>query len=240
MNTIAPRPTPATVPSGNPVGVTPGAAEATVGGGSVDPKITISSENTARIEIGNLVIEIAPQDAALISDGLNTAVRAIRGRYVEVRGNGFASNSQVDVWIYSDPTLLGSATTDANGEFVKTFDIPATIELGNHTLTLNGFDTEGAALTASVGIVVIEDPSAESSTVAQDERGEPFNPIDEPKGVLDLVANMVALMALMAMSGGSSNGSGRKEDEDDDRGSGDVSDVSVKRLGAYGEGVDRL
>jgi hypothetical protein len=159
---------------------------------------------------------------------------------VEVRGNGFASNSQVDVWIYSNPTLLGSATTDANGEFVKTFDIPATIELGNHTLTLNGFDTEGAALTASVGIVVIEDPSAESSTVAQDERGEPFNPIDEPKGVLDLVANMVALMALMAMSGGSSNGGGRKEDEDDDRGSGDVSDVSVKRLGADGEGVDRL
>jgi hypothetical protein len=244
MNTIAPRPTPATAPSGNPVQVAPGAAEATVGGGSVLPKITISSENTARIEIGDLVIEVAPQDAALISDGQNTAVRAIRGRYVEVRGNGFAPSSQVDVWIYSDPTLLGSATTDANGEFVKTFDIPKEIELGNHTLTLNGVDSQGTALTASVGIVVIDDPQLEGLANDQDERGKPFNPLDEPKGVLDLVANMVALMALMAMSGsaggGSSNGSGRKEDEDEDRGSGDVSDVSVKSIGVDGEGADRL
>ncbi|MFM2235380.1 MAG: hypothetical protein RL296_1039, partial [Actinomycetota bacterium] len=117
-------------------------------------------------------------------------------------------------------------------------------ELGNHTLTLNGVDSQGAALTASVGIVVIDDPQLEGLVNEQDERGKPFNPLDEPKGVLELVANMVALMALMAMSGsaggGSSNGSGRKEDEDEDRGSGDVSDVSVKSIGADGEGADRL
>ena len=230
----------ATVPNGDPVEVAPGAAVASVGGESIAPKLTISVENTARIEIGGLVIEIAPQDAALVADGLGTAVRAVRGRYVEVRGNGFAPASQVDVWIYSEPTLLGSATTDANGEFVKTFDIPAGIELGNHTLTLNGLDTNGAVVTASVGIVVIEEPLADPAPVEQDERGEPFNPLDEPKGVLDLVANMVALMALLAMSGGSSNGSGRKEDEDDDRGSGDVSDVSVKRMGVDGDGADKL
>jgi hypothetical protein len=241
--TIKPKPVypVATVPNGEPVEVAPGESTASVGGEQVVPKLIITADNTARIEVGGLVIEIAPQDAALISDGLGTAVRAVRGRYVEVRGNGFAPNSQVDVWIYSDPTLLGTIMTDGVGEFVKTFDIPTEIELGDHTLTLNGLDTNGAELTASVGIVVIDDPLADPAPVEQDERGEPFNPLDEPKGVLDLVANMVALMALMAMSGGgSSSGSGRKEDEDEDRGSGDVSDVSVKRLGADGEGADRL
>ncbi|MEY4657151.1 MAG: hypothetical protein RL073_1378, partial [Actinomycetota bacterium] len=233
-----------TLPASKPIEVAPGESAATVGGESNAPELTITADNTARIELGGVVIEIAPQDAARISDGLGTAVRAVRGRYVEVRGNGFAPVSQVEVWIYSDPTLLGSATTDTNGEFVNTFDIPKEIELGNHTLTLNGVDSQGVALTASVGIIVIEDPQIEELANDQDKRGEPFNPLDEPKGVLDLVANMVALMALMALSGsagsGSSSGSGRKEDEDEDRGSGDVSDVSVKSIGADGEGADRL
>ena len=163
---------------GDPVEVAPGESTASVGGEQVAPKLIITADNTARIEVGGLVIEIAPQDAALISDGLGTAVRAVRGRYVEVRGNGFAPNSQVDVWIYSDPTLLGTVMTDGIGEFVKTFDIPTEIELGDHTLTLNGLDTNGAALTATVGIVVIDDPLANSAPVEQDERGEPFNPLD--------------------------------------------------------------
>jgi hypothetical protein len=231
-----------TLPVAKPIEIAPGESAATVGGSSVEPNLIITADNTARIQIGDLVIGIAPQDAARISDGSGTAVRAVRGRYVEVTGNSFAPNTQVDVWIYSDPTLLGSATTDASGSFTKTFDIPVSIELGDHTLTLNGFDAQGAAVTASVGIVVIDDPLIDVD--AQDDRGEPFNPLDEPKGVLDLVANMVALMALMAMSGsaggGSSNGSGRKEDEDEDRGSGDVSDVSVKSIGVDGEGADRL
>jgi hypothetical protein len=231
-------------PVSKPIEVAPGESAATVGGESVAPKLVITAENTARIELGDVVIEIAPEDAGRISDGLGTAVRAVRGRYVEVRGNGFAPVSQVEVWIYSDPTLLGSATTDTNGDFVKTFDIPVEIELGNHTLTLNGVDTKGATLTASVGIIVIEDPQPNEPAIERDDRGEPFNPLDEPKGVLDLVANMVALMALLAMSGsaggGSSSGSGRKEEEDDDRGSGDVSDVSVKRMGVDGDGADKL
>jgi hypothetical protein len=50
---------------------------------------------------------------------------------------------------------------------------------------------------------------------------------------MGLIVNAIVLLAIAGAAG-------RKEDEDEDRGSGDVSDVSVKRLGAEGEGADRL
>jgi titin len=68
--------------------------------------------------------------------------------------------------------------------------------------------------------------------------GVPFDPRSEPKGVIDLAANAAALAALMAIGAGRR---GKKKDDDDlgddeERGSGDVSDTAVKFRKADADG----
>jgi hypothetical protein len=111
---------------------------------------------------------------------------------------------------------------------------------------LNGLNKSGQELSAAVGIVVLDkeiiDASTEQSPAAAANGAVPFDPQSEPKGVVDLVANLVALLALASLGGAASGNAGRREDEetDDERGSGDVSDVAVKHYKTEIDGKDAL
>jgi hypothetical protein len=147
--------------------------------------------------------------------------------------------------------LLGTAITDQAGSFSKVFDLPVGLAPGLHTLTLGGTTKNGQVVKASIALLVEQTPSvATNSDSATSEAttsdAAPFDPKSEPKGVVDLVANLVALLALASLGGGASGNAGRREDDelcdDDDRGSGDVSDVAVKhhKTDIAGEDVLRM
>jgi hypothetical protein len=121
---------------------------------------------------------------------------------------------------------------------------------------LGGTTKNGQVVKASVALLVEQTSSAtitpettpsentDSDTTASN--AKPFNPQSEPKGVVDLVANLVALLALASLGGSTGGAAGRREedepDTDEDRGSGDVSDVAVKyhKSDSHGEDVLRL
>lgn len=69
--------------------------------------------------------------------------------------NGFAPNTQGELVIMSNPTMLGTFTTDANGSFSGQAVIPAGFPVGNHTAVLIT-----ANLVTSMGLVVEGKPSA--------------------------------------------------------------------------------
>jgi hypothetical protein len=69
--------------------------------------------------------------------------------------NGFAPNTQGELVIMSNPTMLGTFTTDANGSFSGQAVIPAGFPVGNHTAVLIT-----ANLVTSMGLVVEGRPSA--------------------------------------------------------------------------------
>ena len=238
-----------TAPTGDAAAVTPGEAAAAINGDATVASIVVDASNKAVVTVGDgVVINITPEiDAtAVISD--NSILHVVQGSRVEVSGSGFAPNSQVDVWLNSDPVYLGAAQTDDTGSFTQEFFLPPDAAVGNHTLTMIGLNKLRQELRAAVGIVVLDkkivDASAEQSPNTDTTEDVPFDPQSEPKGVLGLLANLVALLALASLGGASGGSAGRREDDDSDadgeRGSGDVSDVAVKHYKTDIAGQDKL
>lgn len=73
---------------------------------------------------------------------------------VEVSGTGFKANSEVNVWVFSAATHLGSVTTDSHGNFKHRFAVPNTLAAGVHTLQAQGKNPAGhtRAMAAKISI----------------------------------------------------------------------------------------
>jgi lysophospholipase L1-like esterase len=56
---------------------------------------------------------------------------------------GLAPNTQYELWLNSEPVLLGSATSDSSGHLVLTGQLPEQNEIGFHTLHLYGKNYTG-------------------------------------------------------------------------------------------------
>jgi hypothetical protein len=73
---------------------------------------------------------------------------------VDTGGEGFAADSPVKVYLFSDPTFLGTLFTDPTGMFSGLLQIPAGIDPGVHNLQVVGYDPDGNVLVFTVGVVV--------------------------------------------------------------------------------------
>ena len=112
--TLAPKPvvpvtTPAVVPptdsalevlpgSGG-VAVPPGSGAVVVDGKIIDLIVTVAQDGVASIEFpGEFIVRITPRnaDGTIIPPGEGNAIRAYRGRTVEIGGEGFAPNTVVE------------------------------------------------------------------------------------------------------------------------------------------------
>jgi hypothetical protein len=241
------------LPGSNGVQTPPDQAVVVIDGVVLDLIVTINEDNSATIEYpGNFIIRIIPtqpEDGALLADGAS-GIRVYRDRTVAVQGEGFAPETEVEVWINSTPFKLGTVLTDSAGAFNKTFDVPLGIELGEHTLTLSGNLADGSLGRVSIGLVVVDvevdevvppptDDGASGSdgsstggggTSGENPGGEPYDPMSEPKSVISLLGDMAGLMALagMAVAGRRRENDSDDDSDSDERGSGEVSDVSVK------------
>ncbi|MEX2600381.1 MAG: invasin domain 3-containing protein [Balneolaceae bacterium] len=89
---------------------------------------------------------------------LDSFIRLERGgdASIRIQGHGFMPGTVVTVWIFSDPILLGHIPVDDEGEFDGTLPIPPDLELGHHTLQVNGLDMSLQERSLSVGVIVTE------------------------------------------------------------------------------------
>jgi len=111
--------------------------------------------------------------------------------------------------------------------------LPVGLLPGQHTLTLGGTTKKGQVVKASVGLIVEEDTNVSQSTSETSNPGDFYDPQSDVAGTMTLIVNALVLLAIAGAAS-------RKEDEEGDRSSGDISDVSVKSIGVDGEGTDRL
>jgi hypothetical protein len=75
-------------------------------------------------------------------------------RVVQFSGAGFAPGSKIKVWLFSDPTALTTVTAGADGTFTGFANLPSGIDVGQHTVQLNGLTEDGQIRSVSLGVVV--------------------------------------------------------------------------------------
>ena len=71
--------------------------------------------------------------------------RARIGERVTVSATGFVAGERVTATIYSDPVVLGTVTASASGLASLTFRVPAGVDLGAHSVQLEGANQVAAA-----------------------------------------------------------------------------------------------
>src|SRR5690606_16376560 len=97
---------------------------------------------------------------------IDAIIRLLRGAgaQVYVSGHGFEPGTVVTVYLFSVPELVGHLPVDGEGRFAGTLPIPASLELGRHTLQANGIVAGGGGeRSVSVGLLLVENRPQEIS-----------------------------------------------------------------------------
>jgi hypothetical protein len=133
-----------------PVTVTPRPAQkqATVEGDGWAMAVDVPAAEGGVVETadGGALLELVRDEAAVVS------------------GDGFMPGTRADVWLFSDPTLLGSVEIDAEGKFNGQVLLDSNVVItGEHTLQLQGVGEDGYVRAANLGVVV-KDPTVATPT----------------------------------------------------------------------------
>ena len=133
----------------------PGEAAILVGGEPVESTVTRSNDQLV-ISAGDMAATISgiTADGAVAPLDNDGNIRLSEGDQIQVEASGFAPNSDVEVWLFSTPTLLGTVTVNAQGTATATFPLPRGAESGNHRVALNGKNSAGDDASFAVGIVI--------------------------------------------------------------------------------------
>jgi hypothetical protein len=137
--------------------------------------LAIVDDELAPVDVVTINEQVVQVDAA---DGLRVSVSAVTpdgellpvdptGKIIVektqrffVSGKGFAGGSEVVIWIFSTPRRLGLLPVSPDGKFEGNFEIDESIELGNHTVQVNGLDTAGTIRSVNLDLEVQRPSSA--------------------------------------------------------------------------------
>ena len=148
-----------------------GQSLATEAGVPVAVTVTPVPENNQTLIEGDgwtMGISVAGEGAEVeeTSDG-EVVLKLVRDETASVSGRGFMPLTRADVWLFSEPTLLGTVDIDENGEFNGVVNVDGNVvTVGEHTLQLQGVGQDGYVRAANLGVVVGENPELVPTTTA--------------------------------------------------------------------------
>ena len=122
----------------------------------------IEEQKRAVVDGGDwsMAVDVASSTGGVQSVDSGAQLTLVRDESAMVSGSGFMAGTRADVWLFSEPTLLGTVTVDENGEFVGEVTIDGiVIPPGDHTLQLQGVGQDGYVKATSLGVAV-DDVSA--------------------------------------------------------------------------------
>lgn len=88
------------------------------------------------------------------------------GASFTLAGSGFDPERDYPVILNSDPVLLGTVTTDAEGAFAMTLTIPATVPAGEHVITVGDASIPITVTAAAVPLVADSGPAPAAAASA--------------------------------------------------------------------------
>ena len=147
----------------------PGTSIATNAG--VPEQITVTAVEDQRLAViegdgWNMAVGVTSEDGSVEGTEGGAAIKLVRDQAARVSGEGFMPGTRADVWLFSEPTLLGTVTIDDEGRFDGEVNIDGrVIAVGEHTLQLQGVGTDGYVRSANMGVVV-DEPSAGAAEAA--------------------------------------------------------------------------
>ncbi len=171
-------------------------------GRKVDVKIETIADTSVRLSSGTAQLTVAVVGAdnkPMPLDPAGHLVLRKSGR-IALQVKQFAPMSEVRMYVYSTPRLVGTFMTDATGSLDVSAAVPSALELGGHTLEVRGPGTDGKELSLAIGVTLIEDSSTsgpESNTGTGQAEGTPtVNDTEGTNGTSNLWWLVVLILVL--------------------------------------------
>ncbi|MEX2441916.1 MAG: hypothetical protein WD400_04650 [Pontimonas sp.] len=153
-----------------------GLSVVTSAGLPVEARISAREEEALAVVEGdgwNMTVDLAGSEGSVGESVSGASLTLVRDETAAVSGSGFMAGTRADVWLFSEPTLLGTVTIDDDGNFIGEVGIdPDLIAAGNHTLQVQAVGADGYVKAANMGVLV-ED--AEPVVAAPEESGASFS-----------------------------------------------------------------
>jgi hypothetical protein len=193
-----------------------GGSQAVVFDGMRQVEMTVARINETAVQMRSsdgFVLTIAAVDRRGVPFQINSrgAVVVKHGNYISVVGEGFAPSTVATTWLFSSPRLLGDLSVDAQGRFSAEFRIEDDVQIGDHVAQVTGLSVAGEQRSVNIDVEILGNG-----------RVAPYDPLSEPRNVIDLTAQAVALLTVLGASAAR-----RREEDEEERESADVADVSV-------------
>lgn len=171
--------TPVLTPEGGlPTVSLPGSVLIIVDGKQIGSQYKVVDSNKLQISYGSTTLSIS----IIGPDGLPTLISATQPLKIEIsdqiylEGSGFFPDTKVTIWIFSTPLKLGNLTVDKSGKFAGTVNGPAKIELGPHTIQINGIDETKRAISYAIAALVVEKTTKPIDEAIKEELGSQTGP----------------------------------------------------------------
>ena len=111
------------------------------------------STNVAPIEVVLKTTDIEGQNIPASDDGI---LRAVKGQTLTVSGEGLTPGSTYSAWLFSEPTKLGEGKVGADSKFEKVFFVPQDLATGEHTLQINGINSDKKVVSLTTGVILTD------------------------------------------------------------------------------------
>lgn len=170
VNIAQPAPTPeANRAAGSLPDLGPSESIATSAGIPTPVTVTpLTRQRSVAIDGGDWVLNLVLNDSSgEVSGSENEAfIRMTQSSTSAVSGGGFQPSTVASVWMFSEPTLLGTVTVDEGGFFSLQILVDAQfIPSGEHTLQVQGVGSDGYIKAANLGVLV-EEPVELTTSIA--------------------------------------------------------------------------
>lgn len=133
---------------------TPNSGGVTIGGSTV-PSTLNTSGVSAVLTSGDTSLEFSPGSGDGSVSPANGVVITPGGTVI-ITAKGFKVGTELSIWVYSTPTLIGNPLVDEATLAFGEFALPKDLEPGDHTLVVSGETKTGDIATLFIGFTVDE------------------------------------------------------------------------------------
>ena len=153
-STIPPETT-TTIPAPDAPSAQPGSAAATVDGESVATTLS-RINNQLVISFGSIKITVSAVDKSgqVLPLDAEGNLRLDKDRQVRLQMTNMAVGADVQVWLFSTPTRLGSFIVGSTGELNEVVEVSKDVPDGNHRLVVQQETKRGSRMVFAVGVII--------------------------------------------------------------------------------------
>jgi hypothetical protein len=125
------------------------------------PVTVVPFPEEKRVSVGdgswNLVVDVDSESGVVGGTSEAPVIQVTQDSVASASGDGFMPGTTASVWMFSDPTLMGTVTVGEDGSFTTEFVVDSQfLPVGTHTLQIQGVGGDGFIKAANLGVEVQE------------------------------------------------------------------------------------